>query len=184
MPATKKARSYDLATGKVIWECGGFTVNCIPTPVLHGDRVILMSGYKGATAKAVPLDSKGDVTDKVAWQHDKGTPYVPSPAVVGDRLYFTSTHDPLLTCLNCRTGKVLLDRVRLPGLRQLYASPVAAAGRLYIVDRDGTTAVLEHGDKLKTLAINKLDEPVDASPVVVGDRLLLRGEKHLYCIAE
>ena len=42
VPATKKARSYDLASGKVIWECGGFTVNCIPTPVLHGDRVILI----------------------------------------------------------------------------------------------------------------------------------------------
>ena len=89
VPATNKARSYDLATGKVIWECGGFTVNCIPSPVLHGDRVILMSGYRGAMAKAIPLDSKGDVTDKAVWQHDKATPYVPSPALAGDRLYFT-----------------------------------------------------------------------------------------------
>ena len=184
VPATKKARSYDLATGKVIWECGGFTVNCIPSPVVHGDRVILMSGYKGAMAKAVPLDSKGDVTDKAAWQYTTGTPYVPSPALAGDRLYFTSSYDPILTCLDCRTGKVLIDRARIAGLGQLYASPVVAAGRIYIVGRDGTTAVLEHGETLKRVATNKLDEPIDASPVVVGDRLLLRGERHLYCIAE
>ena len=143
-----------------------------------------MSGYRGAMAKAVPLDSKGDVTDKAVWQHDKATPYVPSPALAGDRLYFTSTNEPMLTCLDCRTGKVLLDRARISDLRQLYASPVIVAGRIYVVDREGTTVVLEHGEKLKKLATNRLDEPIDASPVVIGDRLLLRGEKHLYCIAE
>src|SRR5262249_51867058 len=75
VPATKKGGAYDLASGKVIWECGGFTVNCIPSPLLYRDQAILVSGYRGAMAKAVPLDSKGDVTDKVTWQHDRGTPY-------------------------------------------------------------------------------------------------------------
>ena len=79
---------------------------------------------------------------------------------------------------------MLIDRARIAGLRQLYASPVVAGGRIYVVDRQGTTAVLEHGATLKRLATNKLDEPIDASPIVVGDRLLLRGERHLYCIAE
>jgi hypothetical protein len=79
---------------------------------------------------------------------------------------------------------VLLDRKRLPGLRSLYASPVAAAGRLYLVDRDGTTVVVKVGDKAEVLATNKLGEGVDASPAVVGKQLFLRGEKHLYCIEE
>jgi len=107
---------------------------------------------------------------------------VPSPLLTGDRLYFTSTNEPLLTCLNAKTGAVIMDRERLRGLSSLYASPMEADGRIYITDRDGTTLVIERGDKLKVLSVNRLDEPIDASPVAVGKQLFLRGAKHLYCI--
>jgi outer membrane protein assembly factor BamB len=182
--ATKFIRSYDLADGHVLWKCGGLTVNCIPSSVRYGDSVICMSGYRGAAALCIPLDAKGDVTgtDAIRWTYKTGTPYVPSPLLTGDRLYFTQTNDPLLTCLNAKTGRVLLDRVRLTGLNSLYASPVEADGRIYLTDRDGTTMVLERGDKLKVLSVNRLNEGIDASPAVVGKQLFLRGEKHLYCL--
>jgi outer membrane protein assembly factor BamB len=182
--ATKRIRSYDLADGRVLWQCGGLTVNCIPSPVRFGDTVICMSGYKGAAVFAIPLDATGDVTgtDKIVWSHKRGTPYVPSPLLTGNRLYFTQTNQVQLTCLNAKTGAVLMDRQRLPSLTSLYASPVEAAGRIYITDRDGTTLVLERGDKLKVLSVNRLDEPIDASPVAVGKQMVLRGSKHLYCI--
>jgi outer membrane protein assembly factor BamB len=182
--ATKRIRSYDLADGRVLWQCGGLTVNCIPSSVRYGDTVICMSGYRGAAAFCIPLDSTGDITgsDKIVWSYKRGTPYVPSPLLTGDRLYFTQTNDVLLTCLNAKTGEVIFDRQRLPRLSSLYASPVEAAGRIYITDRDGATAVLERGDKLKVLSTNRLDEPIDASPAVVGRQLFLRGAKHLYCI--
>jgi hypothetical protein len=66
-------------------------------------------------------------------------------------------------------------------VRSFYASPVAAAGRVYLVDRDGTTLVLKAGDKLEVLATNRLDDHIDASPAVVGKQLFLRGE-FLVCI--
>jgi outer membrane protein assembly factor BamB len=181
---TKRARGYDLATGEVLWECGGQTVNAIPSPLVYDGLAICMSGYTGAAAYAIPLDARGDLTgtDKIAWKHSRGTPYVPSPLLVGDRLYFTSVNDPRLTCLDAKTGKVLMDRQRLPELSSLYASPVAAKGRMYFVGRDGTTLVLRHGDKLEVLAVNRLEQPIDASPVVVGRQLFLRGERCLYCL--
>jgi hypothetical protein len=160
------------------------TVNAIPSAVAEGQVVYCVSGYRGAAAVAVALDGAGDVTDtnKVLWRYGRGTPYVPSPLLLGDRLYFTQTNEPLLTSLDVRTGKPVLDRERLPGLGTLYASPVAAAGRIYVVDREGTTLVLKAGDKLDVLATNRLDDPVDASPVAVGKQLFLRGAKSLYCI--
>lgn len=186
LTATKFISSYDLADGSVLWKCGGLTVNCIPSSVRYGDSVICMSGYKGAAALCIPLDAKGDVTgtDQIRWTYKRGTPYVPSPLLTGDLLYFTQTNDPLLTCLNAKTGAVLLDRVRLVGLNSLYASPVEADGRIYLTDRDGTTMVLERGDKFKVLSVNRLDEPIDASPAVVGKQLFLRGAKHLYCLED
>ncbi len=183
---TKKTRSYDPADGKLLWECGGQTVNCIPSPVTKDGVVFCVSGYKGALAAAISLDARGDVTgtDKVLWKYEKATPYVPSPLLLGDRLYFTQSNTAMLTSLDVKTGKPVIDRERLPGLGELYASPVAAAGRIYVVDRDGTTRVLKAGDALEVLATNRLGEPIDASPAVVGKQLFLRGEKHLYCIEE
>jgi outer membrane protein assembly factor BamB len=182
--ATKFIRSYDLADGRVLWKCGGLTVNCIPSAVRYGDSVICMSGYRGAAAFRIALDAQGDVTgtDKILWTYKRGTPYVPSPLLSGDRLYFTQTNEPLLTCLNGRTGEVILDRARLRALSSLYGSPMEADGRIYLTDRDGTTMVLQRGDTLNVLSVNRLDEPIDASPAVVGRQLFLRGAKHLYCI--
>src|SRR5215831_4153503 len=182
VPATNHVRSYDLKDGRLIWTGGPLTTNCIPSPVAANGVVYVMSGYQGAKAYAISLDATGDVGDKLLWTYERGTPYVPSPVLAGDRLYFTQSNDPLLTCLDIKTGKAIMDRARLPGLTSLYASPVCAAGRIYITGRDGTTLVLKQGNELDVLATNRLDDPIDASPVVVGKQLLLRGEKFLYCI--
>jgi outer membrane protein assembly factor BamB len=183
---TNRARSYDLATGTELWQVGGMTTNAIPSPVAAGGIAYCMSGYQGACAVAVPLDSSGDLTDspRLVWRVSKGTPYVPSPLLAGERLYFTLANSALLTVLDIRTGQTLLDRERLKGVSSFYASPVAAAGRIYLVDREGTTLVLRQGDRLEVLATNRLDDPIDASPVAVGKQLLLRGERYLYCLEE
>jgi outer membrane protein assembly factor BamB len=179
-----RIRSYDLKTGKLIWACGGMTVNPIPSPIPFGDAVICMSGYKGNVALSIPLSSMGDLGNNptVNWRHGSGTPYVPSAALVGDQLYFTALNDNLLTVLNAKTGQPLLDRERLPQVRSFYASPAAAAGRIYFTDRSGTTVVLKAGGTTEVLAINKLDDPIDASPVPVGKQLFLRSHSRLYCL--
>jgi hypothetical protein len=83
-----------------------------------------------------------------------------------------------------RTGQPILEKQRLPDLRNVYASPVAAKGRIYFTDRDGTTLVLADAPEVKVLATNKLDTPVDASLALVGDEIILRSKTHLYAIGE
>ena len=183
---TTRIRSYDLATGTLIWQCAGMTVNPIPSPLRFGDAVICISGYRGAAAVSIPLASKGDLgaDGKVNWRYAAGTPYVPSAALVGDNLYFTERNDAMLTILDAKTGKPVLDKERLPNVRSFYGSPIAAAGRVYFTDQAGTTLVLKAGDSVDVLSVNKLDEKIDASPVAVGKQLFLRGHQHLYCIEE
>ncbi len=182
--ASRRVSSYDLASGKILWECAGQVANVTPSPVVSGGNVICMSGYRGSAALAISLDSMGDVTgsEKVAWKFDRDTPYVPSPLLYGDKLYFNKLNNGILTCLDAKTGKPLIESTRLQGLSNVYASPVAAAGRVYFVGRDGTTLVLKHGNSVDVLATNKLDDLIDASPAIVGKQLLLRGQSHLYCL--
>lgn len=182
--SNKKARGYDFETGQVLWECGGQTLAVIPSPVAYEGRAYLMSGYPESALVAVPLDSTGDITgsDKIAWTRNQDTPYCPSPLLYGERLYFNKSNSAILTCLDARTGQPIINRQRLPDLKNIYASPVGAAGRIYFTDRNGTTLVLADGPELKVLATNKLDEAIDASAALVGNEIILRSDEHLYCI--
>ena len=181
--ASHRVRSYDLATGEVLWECGGQVANVTPSPVLFGDKVVCMSGYRGSVAMSLPLDASGDITgsDRITWRWERDTPYVASPLLYGDMLYFNKLNSAVLTCLDAKTGKSILESVRMPSLSNIYASPVGAADRVYFVGRDGTTLVLKRSATLEVLATNKLDETIDASPAIAGKQLFLRGHRHLYC---
>jgi len=184
--ATRRVTSYALDSGKVLWECGGQTAVPVPSPVVLDDLVICMTGYRRSAAYAIPLNSKGDITgtEHMRWQYARNTPYVPSPLLYGQRLFFTKGNQSVLSCLDARTGKPLMEGVRLSDLRDIYASPLGAAGRIYIVDRKGTTLAIKAQAKLEVLAVNRLDDPMDASPAAVGKELFLRSKQRLYCIAE
>ncbi len=181
---TNRVRSYDLADGKLVWEVEGMTANPIPSPVAEAGVVYVMSGYRGSSAMAISLDAMGNAENKVLWKHAKGTPYVPSPLLYDGKLYFTHVNSTMLSILDARSGKPLLEGERLSGVSSFYSSPALANNRIYMVDRNGTTLVLSAEGKPKILATNRLSDRVDASPAISGDILFLRGEKYLHAIAQ
>lgn len=184
--ATGKSRGYDLRTGEEIWRLGGMTVNTIPTPVAKDGVVYLTSGYRGQIFQAVDLaKAQGDLegTDAVRFVYQHHTPYVPSPVLMGERIYFLKQFKNILTVLDANTGAVVYTEVRLPGIDNVYASPVGAAGRVYFLSRDGHAVVLRDGPSFEVLAENDLDDGFDASPAIAHDTLYLRGRHHLYAIA-
>ena len=185
--ATGHVRSYDLATGQLLWESSGMTANVIPSPVAANDIVYVMSGYRGNALQAIRLSAAKDNiagSKALVWTLDRDTPYTPSPLLYDDRLYFLKRNDGILACFNANTGDEHFSRQRLEGIKGVYASPVGAGGRIYIASRNGTTQVIKHDTQYEVLAINTLDDGFSASPAVVDNELYLRGEKNLYCIAE
>ncbi len=181
-------RSYDLHTGEALWRCGGMTLNVIPSPVVGNGLVYTMSGFRGNAIRAIRYaDAKGDITESatVAWKYDgKGTPYVPSPLLYGDTLYFMDNNRAILSCFDAKTGKEHYLKQRLPEMQGVYASPVGAADRVYVMGRDGKTAVVKHGRAFELLATNSLDDSFTASPAIAGNEIYLHGREYLYCIAE
>ncbi len=184
--ATTRTRSYDLETGKLLWQGPGLTPNAIPTPVHHDGILYATSGFRGNALLAIRLDAaQGEISGApgIAWSYHKDTPYVPSPLVYEGGLYFLKSNSAILTRLDAATGEKSFSE-RLPGANNVYASPVAADGRVYVFDRDGAAVVLEKGAAFKVLATNQLDDGFDASPALVGADIFVRGKKHLYRIAE
>ena len=109
---------------------------------------------------------------------------MPSPIVYDGILYFLKTQ--LTGCssaFDAKTGKPHYQLQRLDGVPEIFASPVGAAGRVYIPGRDGKTVVLKHGKTFEVLATNTLDDGFDASPALVDSDIYLRGYKFLYCLS-
>ncbi len=181
-----QARGYDFATGKELWSCDGIGSNPVASPVVAGDTVYLMSGHREPNLKAITLGRTGDLTgtDAIRWSHNKSTPYVPSPVLVGDALYFIQGNTGKLSSFNAKTGQPNYEAQQIEGIFGVYASLVTAKDRIYVMGREGKCAVLKHGLQIEILATNKLDDRTDASIAIVGNELLIRGKENLYCIAE
>ena len=186
VPAMNKVRGYDLETGKMVWEAPGTTMNAIPSPV-HGDGLVfLMSGFRGNNLKAIRLaGATGDLTGTgaIVWELNRDTPYVPSPLLYDNILYFLKTNNGLLSAFDAASGKPHYQLQRLDKAPNVFSSPVGASGRVYIAGREGTTVVFRHGPKFDVLAANVLDDGFDASPALVDREIFLRGYSNLYCIA-
>ncbi len=185
---SRLVRGYDLANGRMIWECPGLSVeNVVATPVAGLGLVFAGSSYDRQVVLAVPLHppaGEAGSPRQAAWSRNRGAPYVPSLLLYGDALYFVRHFQNILTRVDARTGADRPGAMRLKGIDRVFASPVAADGRVYVTGRNGVTVVLSHGDSPAVLAVNHLDDGFSASAALAGGELYLRGRRHLYCIAE
>jgi len=182
--ATKRIRSYDYDTGAVIWECGGMTKGVIPTIVSGHGMAFAASSAGGGVLKAINLGRLGELTgtDAVAWSTTSGAPHISTPLLYHNKLY-TVNDMGILTCFDSKTGKALFEPTRLPGISSIFASPVAADGRIYFLGENGTMVILKAGPVFEVLGTNEISGKFHASPALVDGMILLRGEHHLFCIS-
>lgn len=184
--ATTQIRSYDYNTGELIWTSTGLTRNVIPNPVYSDGILYVMSGFRGSALQAIDLKSaRGDITgtDAILWTYNQETPYTPQPLLMNGKLYFLRVNHGFISCLNARTGEPYYTKQNLEDISTLYTSPTGVSGRIYIA-ADKVVMVLKEGEVYEVLATNTLDENFHASPVIVGNDLILRGFNSLYCFTE
>jgi outer membrane protein assembly factor BamB len=183
--ATGRSRGYDLRDGSLLWSLSGLGTSVIPTPIFDSGVVYLASGKRdGNMIHAVNLsEARGDLdgSDALLWSRDRDTAYVSTPLLYRGQLYFFKHTRGILTSVDAATGQLLFS-TRLD-IGSVYASPVGAAGRIYLFGRGGKALVLRPGPALDILAENELDDGFDASPAIVGGDLYLRGRRSLYAIA-
>jgi outer membrane protein assembly factor BamB len=185
--AMNKVRSYDLETGKVLWEGPGLTMNPIPSSVYGDGMVFAVSGFRGNKLHAIELaGAKGDITGTgaIKWTLNQDTPYVPSPLLYDGVIYLLKSNSGILSAYDAKTGKPHYQLQRLEGVPNVFASPVGAKGRVYLPGQEGTTLVIKHGPVFEVLAKNALDDGFNASPALVDGELYLRGFKNLYSIGK
>jgi outer membrane protein assembly factor BamB len=177
-PGAHRAVSYDPLTGREIWWVRyGEGYSNVPRPIYGHGLVFICSGFEQAVLLAVRPDGQGDVTNShVVWSLKRAVPLTPSPLLVGDEIYLISDNG-IASCLDAKTGKTHWQR-RLGGNHS--ASPIYADGRIYFLNEDGESVVIEPAKEFKKLAANRLDGYTLASMAVSGRAIFIRSATHVY----
>ncbi|BDC51108.1 serine/threonine protein kinase [Bryobacterales bacterium F-183] len=182
------AISYDLE-GKELWRLGGMGAMPIPSPYAY-DGLLYLNGGTGKAVAAVKPGATGDITaqdgaklnEYVAWLQPKAGTYLPTQLAYQGGIYVL-THTGILTRFDAKTG-IQTYKTRVGEGGDYTSSPWAYDGKIFCINEEGRTFVIQAGEKFELLHTNDLGEMALATPAMVGDRLLLRTEKHLYSIRD
>ena len=179
--------SYDLA-GKELWRMSGVSGAPVPTPFAY-DGLLYVNGGRGRPMFAVRPGAAGNISlekgktsnEFVVWMQPKGGTYLPS-AVAYQGAVYTLTETGILNRYDAKTG-VETYKTRIdPRATAFTTSPWAYNGKLFCLSEEGQTFVISAGNEFKLLRVNELDDMAQASPALVGERLLIRTEHRLYSI--
>ena len=171
---------FDPTSGERLWKVEGPTEQFVASMVYDGERFFLAAGYPTHHVMGiVPGSPTTGRAPQVAWHAEDAKCYVPSPVLVGDRL-FVADDRGTANCYDATTG----ERVWKARLGRHYsASLITAGGLVYFLADDGITKIVRPGPNLEVVAENPLGEFVSSSPAIAQGRLLIRGEQNLFCFA-
>ncbi len=183
---------HDAADGKVLWSCGDFNPDskalwpAVASPVISGDIAVVPFGRNDRglpRLHGIRLGGEGDVTatHRIWKRTDVGT-FVPTPAEYKGRVYLVRDRGEV-DCIDSASGQTIWSAAFPRSKSAFYSSPLIAGGNLYAAREDGVIFVANVEDKFELLAENDMQEQVIASPVPASNRLLIRGERHLFCVA-
>jgi outer membrane protein assembly factor BamB len=183
---------HNASDGQVTWTCGNFNPDAnklwpaIVTPVIVGEIAVVAYGRNDRGTPrlhGIRLTGSGDVTaSNHVWLRDDVGTFVPTPAVHKGQVILVRDRGEVAS-IDPATGKTNWEDAFPKSRSNFYASPLIAGDRLFAPREDGVVFVASvAGNQFKLLAENAMGESVIASPVPLGNLILLRGEKHLFCV--
>lgn len=162
---------YELATGNRLWSVDDVGGNTATTPTAMKEGVFLLGASPGRGGENSTLAKRSNGAMAVSrvgdnwkadfvWRCKSATTSFASPMTCGRFAYWINQVGAVY-CVDTSTGDVLYTkRVK----QSSWATPLAAADRVYFFGKDGLTSVLATGPEFKILHENKLWAD-DAPPV-------------------
>ena len=178
IPAAQWCVAYDPETGSEIWrlEHGkGFSIT--PMPLYVDGKIIMSTGYGKPDIVAIDPRGKGDITKtNILWRESRSGSVMPSMLSI-DGLVYSISDGGIVSALSTSDGS-LAWRQRLGG--KFSASPFAVGRNVIVADHDGKVTIFRAGDSYQETAKYEFDEQIMASPVPIGNDLLVRTKAALY----
>ncbi len=185
---------HDLETGKELWRWGTWNPERVPhwrlvTSPVAGAGIVLGCAPKRDPIYALKVDGSGTLDDSaLAWVSRDVKAIssdVPTPAFYDGDFFVLSDVRKFLSRVEPRTGKVKWT-VSTPGRAKYEASPLAADGKIYLINFDGQVTIVkaDDGEVINQISMDKPTdgEMVRASISAAHGQLFIRTTRKLYCV--
>jgi outer membrane protein assembly factor BamB len=187
-----------LVDGEIL--CSGQFKSSYTTPLIEGKFVYVIDIK--ARAMELPAKAEKGMVLKELWVTSLSGEFMASPIYRDGLIYTIETKHSRLHTIDAKTGEVLTvtkavdevtkkekteSGVKIGGLARAwyaYGSPVTTRRNALFFDDAGNTAVLELGRKYQLTRVNKLEDGCAGTPFFIGDKIIIRGSKSVYCIGE
>jgi outer membrane protein assembly factor BamB len=187
---------HNIETGEELWRWGTWNPSrithwrLVPSPVAGGD-IVLACGPKNAPIYAIRPEGTGVLDNSaVVWDSQdvrEVSSDVPTPAFYDGDFFILSDLRKSLSRVEPRTGKVKWT-IQTPGGSKYEASPLAADGKIYIINHAGEAALIDAatGDVLKVIPMDKPSgqDAVRASISAAYGHLFIRTTQRLFCVGK
>ncbi|QDV23790.1 PQQ-binding-like beta-propeller repeat protein [Aureliella helgolandensis] len=160
----------------------------IPTPIIKGDYVYSVAGYKlgGALLQQIPgTDGSISIKEIYGPQTKLGNKHG-GVVLVGNHLYFGVEDQSIFKCADLMTGEVVWEKRSREGKDS--TSVVVADGKLFLRYQNGVVSVAQLSPEdyevsswFKTPGSGDSDKPSWAHPVISNGRLILREDDAILC---
>ena len=183
----EKLISVDARTGESLWTSQGSTPPhyVCNTPIVVDGVIIAVHGYHGPVSALKPGGS-GDVSNERLWTCKVGNT-VNSLVHHNGLLFNFNKEQGIMMYIDAKTGEMSQKKRVQPRPGLIYASPLVAEDRIYVVSRENGTYVFSADREMNLLTVNKFDSDdsiFNASPVAHRGDLFLRSDRFLYCIGK
>jgi outer membrane protein assembly factor BamB len=187
-----------LADGEIL--CDRLFQSTYTTPMIEGNVLYVIDNK--AKALELPARAEKGMRLKELWKTTLTGKFMASPIYRDGLIYTIENQMCRLNVIDAKTGQILtsaraggestearkIERgVKIEGLapaKHAYSSPAVAEKNLFFFDDAGNTAVLDLGSEYRLVRVNKLEDGFVGTPFFFKDKIIIRGTKSVYCVAE
>ncbi|TWT79972.1 outer membrane biogenesis protein BamB [Planctomycetes bacterium CA13] len=192
MSVAKEIWGLDPNTGKLRWYSQATGAEQAQSSIISNDGIVYVFTGRGGGSVAVKVGGSGDTTDTAVQWSGRESSRFSSPVGYKSRLYLVA--NGVVTTVDEKSGEKL-GQVRLDGAASSrggfgsldYPSPVIAGDKMYYLNGSGQMFVFELGEEVKQISVNRVTSDTESfggTPAISDGRMILRSDKHLYCVMD
>jgi outer membrane protein assembly factor BamB len=174
LAADPMVASYDPLNGRELWK-----LDCIDGEV--GPGIAYANGVVYSVNDYSKLAAiKVGTPPELLWEDTEYLSDIPTPVATEKYLLLVTSYGAAV-CYDAQTGtKYWEHEFGTP----VFASPMYAEGKFFILDKNGIMHILKPDQKYTVIGEPALGEGSSCTPAFADGRIILRGDKHLYCIGK
>ena len=174
LAADPTVASYDPASGKELWKIEAISGEVGPS-VAYADGIV----YSVNEYSKLAAIQTGD-TPKILWEDTEYLSDVPSPVATGQYLFLVTSYGTV-ACYDAKSGTKYWEK---EFGNQIYASPVIAEGKVYLMNSKGLMYIFKADKTFSLVGQSQIGEGSFCTPAFQDGRIFIRGDNNLFCIGK